>query len=63
MNYIYHPCFLQYIIYVGRLAKEKRMDTILKAVSNLKGEWQLNVYGDGEEAEKLVEMCYDLYML
>lgn len=48
------------IIYVGRLAKEKMMDTILKAVSNLKGEWQLNVYGDGEEGQDLVKMSYDL---
>ena len=48
------------IIYVGRLTQEKKVDTILKAVSKLKGNWQLNVYGDGEEGQELVEMSYDL---
>lgn len=41
------------ILYVGRLEREKRVDLLLDALKNIKGEWFLDIVGDGVERESL----------
>lgn len=52
-----HPVFL----YVGRLAKVKNVDHIMKALSSLQRKnFELHIIGDGEEYEPLLEQSYQL---
>ena len=43
--------------YVGRLVREKGVDLLLRAVSELGGEWRLRVLGDGPERERLMALA------
>lgn len=48
------------LLYVGRLENsQKRIDTILKAVSRLKGEWNLNLIGDGPHKNMLQQFSVE----
>jgi Glycosyltransferase len=52
-----NPIFL----YVGRLAKVKRVDHIMKALSPLQNHrWELHIIGDGEEYEPLLDLSRQL---
>ncbi|MGC5776376.1 glycosyltransferase [Paenibacillus pabuli] len=52
-----HPIF----VFVGRLAKVKRVDHIMKALSPLqKNPWELHIIGDGEEYDSLLELSHHL---
>jgi glycosyltransferase involved in cell wall biosynthesis len=46
--------------YVGRLVEEKGVDLLLRAVTGLKGPWQLVVAGAGPELASLVELARGL---
>lgn len=48
------------IIYVGRLAKEKCVDVLLVAASQLHVEWRLSIVGDGALRVKLAQIASDL---
>ncbi|WP_127529587.1 glycosyltransferase [Paenibacillus kobensis] len=51
------PIFL----YVGRLARVKRVDHIMKALSPLQDyRWELHIIGDGKEYESLLDLSYQL---
>ncbi|GAB4474830.1 MAG: glycosyltransferase family 4 protein [Anaerolineae bacterium] len=43
--------------YAGRLVPEKGIDTLIRAVSLLKGEWYLTLVGDGPERARLSELA------
>jgi UDP-D-galactose:(glucosyl)LPS alpha-1,6-D-galactosyltransferase len=52
-----NPIFL----YVGRLAKVKRVDHMMKALSPLlEYRWELHIIGDGEEHESLLDLSRQL---
>ena len=42
------------LVFVGRLSREKRVDTIVQAVQRMEEFYNLTVIGDGEEYEKLI---------
>ncbi|SFU84210.1 UDP-D-galactose:(glucosyl)LPS alpha-1,6-D-galactosyltransferase [Clostridium sp. DSM 8431] len=44
------------IIYIGRLAKVKNIDLILRSFKNLDGNFEFNVYGDGDDKERLIDL-------
>lgn len=51
------PVFL----YIGRLARVKRVDHIMKALSRLQGQrWELHIIGDGEEYDSLISLSEQL---
>ncbi|CAM4285229.1 glycosyltransferase [Pseudoalteromonas ostreae] len=50
----------QYFIYVGRLTASKRVDQLIIAISEAKGEHKLIVVGDGEEKANLKELALKL---
>lgn len=39
------------LVYVGRISQEKRILTILEAMTMVKGDLQLDIYGSGEDSE------------
>ena len=43
--------------YAGRLVPEKGVDVLLRAVANLRGEWQLHIVGSGPEKNSLAELA------
>jgi len=45
------------IIYIGRLFKTKRVDFVIRAFKNLPNEFNLHIYGDGEERKKLENLA------
>jgi len=48
-------------IYVGRLDnREKRLDVLFEALSRLKGEWNLNIFGDGPDKNQLEKISVEL---
>lgn len=49
------------ILYIGRLYNhEKRLDILLESLQSIKGNWSLDIYGDGEDREKLELMAQTL---
>lgn len=48
------------LVYVGRLANEKRLDLILEAMVLAKSKWTLNVIGDGELRPNIEEWIHSL---
>ena len=49
------------LCFVGRLGVEKKVDTIIKAISLAKDKtWKLLIVGDGEDKERLISLTYDL---
>ncbi len=48
------------ISYFGRIEREKGIDLILHAASNLRGQWSLLIVGDGEMKENLKKMAEQL---
>jgi GalNAc-alpha-(1->4)-GalNAc-alpha-(1->3)-diNAcBac-PP-undecaprenol alpha-1,4-N-acetyl-D-galactosaminyltransferase len=53
----------QTLIYVGRLSKEKRVDALLRAwssLSDLHGNWRLQIVGDGQERPSLQMLANQL---
>ncbi len=56
-----------YLLMVGRLAKDKDQATLIKAVKVLKEKYNLNKYlllvGDGSERENLEKLARDLYLV
>lgn len=47
-------------VYVGRLARVKRVDRILRSLSSVVGEWRMQVVGDGDELPMLRALASDL---
>lgn len=48
-------------LYIGRLENgQKRVDTLLRALSLLQGDWHLTVIGDGVHGEQLKQLAIDL---
>jgi len=45
------------IIFVGRLHRSKRVDCLIKAVSNLSKIYRLDIYGDGKDFKRLFELA------
>lgn len=45
------------IIYLGRLFKTKRVDFLIHAFKNLPNEFNLHIYGDGEERQNLENLA------
>ena len=48
------------ILFAGRLALEKGLHLLIRALASLKGEWQLVIAGDGEERERCEALCTEL---
>ncbi|MDO4535774.1 MAG: glycosyltransferase [Clostridium perfringens] len=48
------------ILYLSRLDKEKGTDLLLKALANVKGNWELIVLGDGSLSLSLKKLAYTL---
>ena len=48
------------LLFVGRLAKEKRIDFILEALSKTTSKWNLRIVGDGDMTDFLKEKASDL---
>lgn len=48
------------ILYVGRLFKEKGVDVLLKAVSQIKQDFRLKIVGEGWEKDNLLKLSLDL---
>ncbi|WKB35260.1 glycosyltransferase [Terrilactibacillus sp. S3-3] len=49
------------LIYVGRINNvEKRLDVLFKGLQNLKGDWLLNIIGDGPDRISLQKYAIDL---
>jgi glycosyltransferase involved in cell wall biosynthesis len=46
--------------YVGTLSKEKGVDDLIRAAANLRGDWRLNLIGDGPERKDLEGLVQDL---
>lgn len=44
------------ITFVGRLVSYKNVDSIIKALSNIEVEWELNIVGDGAQEEELKKL-------
>lgn len=51
---------LMELVYIGRLAKEKKVDIILKALKSIDGNWTLDVYGDGSERKYLENLAFQI---
>lgn len=47
-------------LYIGRLSKEKQVDHIIKAFYYLEDNYVLNIVGDGENKEDLIELAKSL---
>lgn len=47
-------------VYAGRLVKYKNIDTVIKALSELTIDWQLDIIGDGAEEDNLRSLCENL---
>lgn len=45
-----------YIIYLGRLSKDKKVDELINAFNELNLELKLYIYGDGPEKESLIKL-------
>lgn len=54
------PTAQEYIIFVGRLVKEKRVDYLLEAYAKSKIYQDLLIVGDGEEIDSLKTLCIKL---
>lgn len=56
------PLHQTHFIYVGRLIYDgqKRVSDLLRAVSQVAGDWKLTVIGDGEDKNRLVQFAADL---
>ncbi|MCM1542995.1 MAG: glycosyltransferase [Blautia sp.] len=50
------------LLFVGRLSEEKRVDTIIQALSQAKDKWDLKLIGDGDEREKLQALVNKLHL-
>ena len=46
------------LAYVGRLNRQKRIDTVIKALSMTKNKWSLKIIGDGEDMQLAKELVY-----
>ena len=44
------------ITFVGRLVRYKNVDSIIKALSNIEEDWELNIVGDGAQEEELKKL-------
>jgi glycosyltransferase involved in cell wall biosynthesis len=56
----FHPEGSPTILFAGRLAPEKGLHLLLRALASVKGEWALVVAGDGEERERCEALCTEL---
>ncbi|MEK5079365.1 glycosyltransferase [Solibacillus sp. FSL W7-1436] len=53
-NIIYRPKYIYEFLYIGRLNNnEKRLDIMFRAMSKLRGNWRLHIYGDGPNKNEL----------
>lgn len=52
-----NPC---HIVAVGRLVHQKGLDILIRAMSNVSGSWQLDIWGDGNERSKLFALAGEL---
>lgn len=50
------------LLFVGRIASQKRLDIILQAVSRTKEHWKLIIIGDGDEKDDLPELIELLHI-
>lgn len=48
------------LVFVGRLTRQKGVDTLIKAMSNLDDSFMLDIYGDGEDEAALKQLTSDL---
>ncbi|WP_167555364.1 glycosyltransferase family 4 protein [Gottfriedia acidiceleris] len=48
------------LLYVGRLIKLKGLDLLFRAISKIEKEYTLTIVGEGEEKEKLINLCKEL---
>jgi glycosyltransferase involved in cell wall biosynthesis len=48
------------LLFVGRLAAQKGVDVLLRAVAGISGDWRLRIAGDGPEREKLTALVAEL---
>ncbi len=51
------------LLFVGRLSKEKNIGIILCAIAVAKTKWHINIVGDGDEKEELINLCRELNIL